>query len=150
MDKLTELYELLQEEEIYLKNHEIETYKATTINMKNEFAIFVDFNKIETLEDEFCVIAHETGHCMTGTTHKLNSPLELIEKQEYKASKYAVNKFLPLEDIQEALNLGYKEFLELSEYFSVPLEFVELSYEIYSLRGLLPERKVEQTNEKTT
>ena len=93
MDALTNLYCSLQEENIYLDNHAITSHKAATINMEDDYAIFIDYSKIHTLEQEFLAVVHEYGHCASGATHKLSSRFDLLEKHEYKANKYSVHKF---------------------------------------------------------
>ena len=137
MKALTDLYNTIQNENIYLGDHYMSQHKAATINIKNDFMIFVDYRKIETLNDEFNAVSHEYGHCATGTTHKLYSRLELISRHEYRADRCAVNKFLPFDKLSEALNKGIVEYSELSEYFDLPEEFVKKAIQHYTDEGLL-------------
>lgn len=136
MKALTTLYNMLQEDSIFLESHKVTDHKAVTLRMNREYyAVFVDYNKIETLEDEFNVVAHEYGHCASGTTHKLDSPFDFISRNEYRANRCAVHKFLPFEKYKEACDYGCYEFWEFAEYLDLPEKFVRLAYEVYTREG---------------
>ncbi|MCK9477957.1 MAG: ImmA/IrrE family metallo-endopeptidase [Firmicutes bacterium] len=137
MQALTNLYNELQKENIVLENLNIANHKAATINIEKDFAVFVDYDKITTLDDEFNVVSHEYGHCATGTTHKVCSPYELISRHEYRANRHAIYKFLPFEKFKEAHYKGYDEFWEIAEYLDLPEKFVRLAYDIYAKEGKL-------------
>ena len=135
METLTKVYCDLQSENILLFDHEIESHIATTLNIKNDYAIFIDYKKLQTLDKEFLAVVHEMGHCMSGTTHKVISPFDLVEKHDYLANKYSVHKYLPLETLNNAIKNGYTEYWELSEYFDLPENFIKLSVNIYKQEG---------------
>lgn len=77
------------------------------------------------------MLAHELGHCATGYTHQSDSPLDLVCQHEYKANKWAVERFLPFSDSQAAVKDGYTEIWELAEYFSVSEEFIRWALYYY-------------------
>ncbi|OQB11130.1 MAG: hypothetical protein BWY15_02487 [Firmicutes bacterium ADurb.Bin193] len=137
MQALTTLYNELQKDSIFLESHKVIEHKAATLRMDEDYAIFVDYNKIETLEDEFNVVVHEYGHCASGTTHKICSPLDLISRHEYIANKYSVHKFLPFERYVEACKAGCNECWEFAEYLDLPEKFVRLAHEMYVREGKL-------------
>ena len=139
MNALTDVYNSLQEDSIYLSDFKIPVVKATTIEIDNNYAIFIDYSKISTIEEEFCVMAHEYGHCATGSTHKLYSKGDLISRHEYRANKWAIHKFLPFSRYESALKRGCTEFWELAEYLELPEEFIRQADYIYKREGLLRE-----------
>ena len=59
------------------------------------------------------------------------SKFDLIEKHEYRANKSAILEFLPLDKIEEAINAGYRELWEISEYLDMPQDFVEKAIKFY-------------------
>jgi len=105
--------------------------KAATIEMGNRYAVFIDFRNIESSADELVTVAHEVGHIETGATHTVSSPYDLIEKHEYKANKYAVQRVIPREDFLAALSSGYTEIWSLAEYFNVTEEFMRKAACLY-------------------
>ena len=131
MEALSNLYNKIIENNISLFDYRIPNSIGTTIEAGGAYGIFIDFNKIETLYDEFRYIAHEYGHCVSGSTHKLMSKFDLIEKHEYRANKSAILEFLPLDKIEEAINAGYQELWEISEYLDMPQDFVEKAIKFY-------------------
>lgn len=84
----------------------------------------MDFGNIHSSAEELVVVAHEGGHISTGATHKVNSPYDLIEKHEYKADKWAVQKLIPEEELDEAVASGCTELWQLAEHFAVTEEFM--------------------------
>lgn len=87
--------------------------------------------------DEFIALAHEYGHCKSGATHHLSSPLEMIEQHEYRADRAAVHEFLPFAKIQDAFNCGCVELWQLAEHLDMPEKFVEIAVRIYRADGLI-------------
>ena len=77
-------------------------------------------------------IAHEAGHCATGCTHKISSPLDLVAKHEYKANRWAIERYLPFNDINSAIKAGYTEPWELADYFNVTEKFIRKAIRYYT------------------
>ncbi|MBQ4111113.1 MAG: ImmA/IrrE family metallo-endopeptidase [Clostridia bacterium] len=136
MTKLNQIYdEIKNDKAINIYDYKMKDLDAATIEIDKNYGIFVDYSKLTNQHEEFMRVAHELGHCKTGSTHFMNSPLEIIEKHEYKANKWIVNKLLPLEEIKKAGKKGITEISDLAEYFDLPEEFIRLSYYIYKMSG---------------
>ena len=137
---LSKLYQIY--EEMYQKGHSLFDYrltdnKAATIKLNGEYAIFIDTDKMESIADELCIVAHEYGHCETGATHYISSPFDLVCKHEYKADKWAIHKILPIEDIKKAMLSGCTEVWQLAEYFNVTERFLKRAIQIYQNEEML-------------
>lgn len=132
-----QLYQTLQQNGIKFYDYKIGKLKAITICLNNQYGIFIDTSEIKSEAEEYCMIAHEGGHCVTGCTHTVSSPLDLIEKHEYKADKWAVHKILPVEDFKYALKQGHTEIWDLAECFGVTEDFIRRALDIYKREGLL-------------
>ncbi len=72
-------------------------------------------------------IAHEVGHCATGCTHKVSSPLDLVEKHEFKANRWAIERYLPFEAMNDAMEHGYVETWALADYFDLSEDFIVMA-----------------------
>lgn len=77
-------------------------------------------------------IAHEAGHCATGCTHKISSSLDLVEKHEYKANRWAIERYLPFDDINSAIKAGYTDLWELADYLNVSEKFLRKAIGYYT------------------
>ena len=136
-NKLLELYRTFELYQIPVYSYTADGYKATSIKMDKDYAVYINPDQIEDEAEEICILAHEYGHYVTGTTHQVCSPLDLVEKHEYKADKYAIHRLIPAETLQEALDRGYVEIWQLAECFSVTEEFVRRALDVYRNEGKL-------------
>lgn len=126
-------------EDIYYYSYPIEHADATTIAIDDKYAIFIDENKCDTQAKRYVALAHEMGHIATGALHKVYSPLDLIEKHEYKADKYAVHKIIPIDELLHALlDEHLTTAWELAEYFEVTEYFIKRAMYIYECERAIP------------
>ncbi|MEG0913311.1 MAG: ImmA/IrrE family metallo-endopeptidase [Oscillospiraceae bacterium] len=89
--------------------------------------IAVDYALMWNVSKERVHIAHEIGHCVTGSFYNIYSPLDRRTKHEERANRWAIEKLMPLTDLRAALSCGNTEPWELADYFCVTCEFVELA-----------------------
>lgn len=139
---IDELYDKINEKNIILINEDTEEDEAVTI--KDEvckvYGILFDKDRFEDNDEEFCVLAHEYGHCKSGATHKLYSPYQLIGQHENRANRAAVHEFLPYEKLINAINKGNREAWQLAEYLDMPEPFIVMAMDIYMIEGKLTGR----------
>ena len=134
---LTEVYKKISDANIKLFSYDIPQIKATTIEINKKYGIFLNYNEINDSDDEFLVLVHEYGHCVTGSTHPPHSPLDIISKHEYRADRKAVLDFLPIEKIKSAIKSGCRSVYEFSEYLDVPEQFVIKAFQHYTAMDLI-------------
>lgn len=115
----------------------ISDVKAVTIEVDNRYGIFVNHNEISNTDEEFCVLAHEYGHCKSGTTHKLNSSFSLVCQHEYRADRQSIIDLLPVSKIREAVRKGCQTLYEIAEYVDMPESFVSKAIQHYTSMGLI-------------
>lgn len=137
MHKLLGLYSQLEKDGVAVFDYPVEIDDAMTICMNDQYAIFIDINQFQSAAEELSALAHEYGHCATGATHAVSSPLDLIEKHEYKADKFASHNLLAPSAMKQAIDDGYTEVWQLAEQFDVTEEFVQRAVYIYQCEGLL-------------
>lgn len=106
---------------------------AATLEINKQYAIFIDQSKFSTTRSMKGAIAHELGHCATGCTHKVCSPFDLVEKHEYIANRWAIERYLPFELMKDAMEHGYAETWSLADYFDVPEDFVIKAIQYYTV-----------------
>jgi hypothetical protein len=106
---------------------------AATLEINKQYAIFIDQSKFSTTRSMKGAIAHELGHCATGCTHKVCSPIDLVEKHEYIANRWAIERYLPFDVMKDAMEHGYVETWSLADYFDLPEDFVIKAIQYYTV-----------------
>lgn len=129
---LSKVYEKIQENNIKVMHFGLPNIKSVSVETNNKYGIFINHREIEDSDEEFLVVTHEYGHCMTGSTHPPYSPLDIISKHEYRADRRAVLDFLPIERIKLAVKDGCRTVYEFSEYLDLPEQFILKAFQHYS------------------
>lgn len=83
-------------------------------------------------------LAHEVGHCVTGSMYNLYAPLDNRAKHELRADRWAIKKLVPFNDLRTAIKKGIRECWELAEFFNVTDEFMNNALKFYFNQGVLP------------
>lgn len=135
--ELSALYCDAQELDARIYPYNIGFAGAATIEVAGRYGIFVDFDQLGDLRQFKAALAHELGHCATGCTHRVSSPYDLVCRHEYKADRWAVQRYLPFEELQKAVQGGCTEPWQLAEYFQLSEETVRRALNYYlQVRGL--------------
>ena len=134
---LNEVYKKIEDNNIKIFPFGVDGIKAVTIETDNRYGIFMNKKEIKDVKEEFCVLAHEYGHCASGSTHRLYSPLDLICRHEYKADRKAIIDFVPIDRIKDAIQCGCKTVYEFSDYLDLPEAFVSKALQHYTVMELI-------------
>lgn len=132
-----EIYKKIDEENIIVMPCKVPDMKGIAIQAGGKQGIFLNYDEFENSDEEFCVVAHEYGHCVTGTFYGFDTDQTTKQKCEYKADRRAVSIFLPIEKFKEAIDYGCQMPYEFAEYLDLPEKFVIKAYEHYKAMGLL-------------
>lgn len=126
------IYKFAEENNIEIYYVPLPLTHCVSLNCGNdEYCIGIDPASIDSREDEIVKLSHDIGHCVTGSFYNRYSPLDIKEKHEYRADKWAIKKLIPLDELKTALNSGYIHIWELAEYFSVTEPFVNKALRYY-------------------
>lgn len=131
MVELSAIYSEIEEQGIALFTQDIGFADPATIEINGKYGIFLDLSCFDSIPKYKAMLAHELGHCATGCTQKVSSPLDLIEKHEYKANKWAVEQYIPFDVLSAALKDGYTERWQLAEYFDMPEQFIQVALDYH-------------------
>ena len=130
--ELLELYQLADEEHIPVYSFDLpQTHSLSLMNNDGSCAVAIDPFGLNSTKDETIRLAHELGHCITGSFYNRYSDFDIKEKSEYKANKLAIKKLIPKDELQAAFKQGYTEPWTLAEYFNVTEEFVIMAVNYY-------------------
>lgn len=96
--------------------------------------IAIDMRKFDSKRELKCILAHEIGHCETGSFYNIYSPFDLKAKCEYKANKRAVEILMPIDEVCKAMRIGYRSAWALAEFFDVTQAFADMALTFYADR----------------
>lgn len=123
--ELLELYQLADAEHIPVYSFDLpQTHSLSLMNNDGSCAVAIDPFGLNSTKDEKIRLAHELGHCVTGSFYNRYSDFDIKAKSEYKADKWAIKKLIPKDELQAAFEQGYTEPWNLAEYFNVTEEFI--------------------------
>lgn len=128
--KTEQLYMFAEKNNITIIPFALEKTKSSSVNYNNNYYIGLDETAIETQADERVHLAHELGHCMTHSFYYAYSPLDIREKHEYRANKWAIKKIIPKAEFIGLLKSGMGVW-EIAEYYNVTEDFIKKAYHLY-------------------
>ena len=92
-------------------------------------AICMDSRRSET--EQRVRLAHELGHCATGSFYNRHSPCDLRRAHENRADKWAIEALIPVEALDEAVASGHTELWDLADHFGVDEDFLKKALSWY-------------------
>ena len=95
--------------------------RATSLSVPlgDRYAIALDPWKLGSLAQETVCLAHELGHCETGSFYNQYAARDVRQRHENRADKWAIQHLIPVEDLDEAVVEGCEDIPALSEHFCV-------------------------------
>ena len=100
--------------------------------------ILMDYSLIRAGARERVHLAHELGHCVTGSFYSRHTARELRQKHENRADKWAIVQLVPAQALAGAVQQGYTQLWELAELFGVTEEFMKKALCYYRHGHLCP------------
>lgn len=86
--------------------------------------IAVDPWKMDSIPKEKVCMAHELGHCETGSFYCEEAALDVRQKHEHQADKWAINRLIPVDELDDAVADGYTDIWSLANRFGVTEDFM--------------------------
>ena len=120
MTRLTDLYRKAEELDIRVIQFPMASLRA--VSTPDNF-IGIDPDKLEDREELVC-LAHEMGHCATGSFYTSDATMLDRTRQEQRADRWAIRQLVPLEELKNLLRSGVDRWDEAAEHFQVTEEFM--------------------------
>ena len=134
MFELAQFYDFCKENKVDVIPYDGCPQPGATIYDRGQYAIFLDFTKIQSTRLLRGICCHEMSHVATGALHKAGSPYELVERSEYRANRHTAQTVLTKEAFRQAFRAGCTELWELAEYFELPEEDIKNALTYWSER----------------
>jgi len=120
MFELSDFIQYCREHDVDIISYPGAPSPGATVRDQDFMAVFLDFTQIRSTSMLRGVCCHELGHAATGSLHRVDSPYELVERSEYRASRWVAEQYLTEAAFHKAFAQGYTEVWQLSEYFDLP------------------------------
>lgn len=76
-------------------------------------------------------MAHELGHCETGSFYSIHTAVDCRQRHENRADKWAIKRLIPVDDLDDAVAQGHTEIWDLAEHFGVTEQFMRKAVCLY-------------------
>lgn len=129
------LLDLIEQNNIEVYLGSMPAAKSASANIGDDYCIALDEQSLESTAEARCRLAHEAGHCITGSFYNLYAPLDRRSKHERRADKWAVKKLIPKDELETQLRQGLEPY-ELAEYFNVTENYIHKAIEFYFECGM--------------
>jgi len=135
---LDELYALADAEDIEVLCWDLPRSRCLSLrNSDGSTFIGIDPMQIENHAEEAELLAHELGHCMTGSFYNQYVPLDVRRKHENRADFWMVTHLVPVDRLSRLIEQGITEPWQLAEALNVSQRVVETALRIYSTKSML-------------
>lgn len=101
--------------------------------------IGIDYSKFDDEASERVHLGHEIGHCVTGSFYNRNAKMDIRQKHENRADKWAIRRLIPAKDLDKAVAEGHTEIWDLADYFGVTEEMMRKAVCLYTHGNLATE-----------
>lgn len=125
MNKLLSLYQYAEDNGIDVDWVPLTRASSLSVQLPDgTYAIAMDYYKMDSLADERVHLAHELGHCITGSFYNPYTPFDVKQKHENRADKWAIQHLIKQTDFLLALNNG-ADYCTLADLFGVNVQFIK-------------------------
>lgn len=130
----SDLYRMAEEDGIGVFAYKLPKTRSMSTELPDGYmAIGIDYEALTSTAEERVHLAHEIGHCKTGSFYNKYSKYDVREKHERKATIYAVQCIMPLDEIMDAYRHGCREIWDMAEYFNVTEDFARFALMYYRI-----------------
>lgn len=128
------LYELADQRgyDVYWYTFDNPELVSMSVMDGDDCAIAIDPFRLNCEADERYKMAHELGHCETGSFYNEYAACDLRAKHELRADRWAIKKLLPKEELYRAIYRNMARW-EIAEEFNVPEVLVDKALEYYRM-----------------
>ena len=118
------LYDLAKQENIEVFDFSLPETGSMSVMEAGKCFIAMDASVKDGNAQERVHLGHEIGHCVTGSFYNRYAAVDCRQRHENRANKWAVQKLIPVDDLDDAIADGCTEVWELAERFQVTEDFI--------------------------
>lgn len=133
MDTL-ELYQQAEAADVPVLSLNIPENQSMSLQTNCRYYIGMDFGILEEDAAIKVHLAHELGHCMTGAFYNRWASMDVRQKHENRANRWAIEHVIPSDELEAAVTGGHTDLWDLAEVFGVTEEFMKKAILYYRKR----------------
>ena len=123
--EITALYDFARQQNIEVISFPMEKNGSMSIMLEDGSCVVgMDESVRDGQVQERVHLAHELGHCATGSFYNIYAAIDHRQRHENKANKWAIQKLIPVDDLDDAVVEGCHEIWELADRFGVTEDFI--------------------------
>lgn len=140
MMELSRLYQIAADENIEVDCFDLKKREAfSMMDDDGECYIAIDPYKLRSTREEREKLAHELGHCLTGSFYSIHTAVDSRQRHENRADKWAIKKLVPKDELESAVVEGCTESWDLADRFGVSEDFIRKAMCYYAHGNLATE-----------
>lgn len=140
MKSILSLYQYAEKQNIEILSFPLpETSSMSIMADSGACYIGIDDSKQNGEAAERVHLAHELGHCVTGSFYNRHSCADLRQRHENKADKWAIRNLIPIAKLDAAVADGHTDLWDLADHFGVTEDFIRKAVCLYTHGNLATE-----------
>lgn len=139
MKTLTSLYRCAERKRIQVLEFPLPQSASMSIEDGDRCFIGIDRTQVQTEADERTRLAHELGHCLTGSFYSRYTAVDCRQRHENRADKWAIRRLISAADLDAAVAAGYTEMWQLADYFGITEDLIKKAVCYYTHGNLATE-----------
>lgn len=136
---MKDLFRFAKAHNITIEYSYIPKNQSISVQDDNGDFVLMDYSLLYSGAKERTHLAHEIGHCETGSFYSCYTKVDSRRRHENRADKWAILKLISKSDLDEAVSEGCTELWELAEKFNVTEEFMKKAVCLYTHGNLAVE-----------
>ncbi len=125
MKPIPSLYEIARQQNIEVLSFPMEKNGSMSVMTdRGDCCIGMDNSVRDGGVQERVHLAHELGHCVTGSFYNIHAAVDSRRRHENRADKWALKRLVPVEDLDDAVAEGCTELWALADRFGVTESFM--------------------------
>lgn len=125
-----DLYQYAEDNNIIIEHLNLKQNKSLSARIRNRDFIGLDNSILNGSATERTHLAHELGHCATGSFYEIESPLQVRGQYEYRAQKWAVLRLIPKVELLHLLKKNTPKW-EIAEHFGISEQLIDTAITYY-------------------
>lgn len=122
---LNALYDLADRENIVIDEFPMERQVSFSLmDQEGDCYVAIDPLQLDSAKQEKIILAHELGHCVTGSFYNRYATCDIRKRHENHADKWSFSALVPEDELNEAVSAGFTEVWQLAELFGVPCDYM--------------------------
>lgn len=132
MKTLSSLYRQCERKNITVVEFPLPENASMSLEADEKCYIGIDRKQLQSDADERTRLAHEIGHCITGSFYSRHTAVDSRQRHENRADKWAVRRLISEADLDTAVADGHTELWDLAEHFGVTEDFIKKAVCLYT------------------